>query len=368
VPGGAAPANLDPYGPVAPVPTAPTAPGGGTTGVPQAPPVDYTQAPVPATQPTLTPREQFLLARRQAVLGNVVARRQPAAPKPQGTWADLNIPTATSSYPQDMSRVLTMDRVISAVLVRPYDSRSSQQVVAQVDRNIYGAHGRSILIPRGSQIIGIAQGGGERVAIEWKQIIRPDGARFMFNATAADAMGQAGVPGRVNERLLKRYGSILLGTILSAGTAGVFGAEETASGGLGGENGRNTGAIIGDIVRQDIQKITQDIVQRNQNIQPIISVPAGTRITVVPTMDIQMRPLQGQVQQVRSYPIQQNGGARAPSFNPSQGAGNGEQRDPNAPIDFDAQQPVQARRNNAPSPLPAQTVPTTGATPPWDSN
>src|SRR3546814_9763210 len=101
------------------------------------------------------------------------------AQKEDWTWKDLNIPTSTSSYPQDMSRVVTMDRVITAVLERPYDSRTSQQVVAQVDRNVYGGHGRSILIPRGSRIIGTATGGNERVAIQWKQIIRHDGARFI---------------------------------------------------------------------------------------------------------------------------------------------------------------------------------------------
>src|SRR3546814_20576543 len=98
-----------------------------------------------------------------------------------------------------MSRVVTMDRVITAVLERPYDSRSSQQVVAQVDRNVYGGHGRSILIPRGSRIIGTASGGNERVAIQWKQIIRPDGARFIIEASEEEAMGPGGVPGRVNQ-------------------------------------------------------------------------------------------------------------------------------------------------------------------------
>src|SRR3546814_20607820 len=72
---------------------------------------------------------------------------------------------------------------------------------------------------------------------------------------------------------------------------------------------RNHGAIITDIVRRDIEKITQDIVQRNQAVQPIIAVPAGTRITVIPTMDIQMRPMVGRTEEVRSYPRQQNAGA-----------------------------------------------------------
>jgi type IV secretory pathway VirB10-like protein len=274
--------------------------------------------------------------------------------RPQGTWADLKVPTATSSYQQDMSRVVTMDRVITAVLIRPYDSRSSQQVVAQVDRNVYGAHGRNVLIPRGSQIIGTANGGGERVAIQWKQIIRPDGARFMFDASAADAMGQAGVPGRTNQRLLKRYGAILLGTVFKAGVARVSGAAELPSGSEYGQPARNNGAIVSDLVRQDLEKIMADIVQRNSAVQPIITVPAGTRITVVPTMDLQMRPMQARVEEVRSYPRRMNGGAPAPSMPDGEEGG-------------DVTQPRNARRN-AESPLPSEDVPATGNTPPWDSN
>src|SRR3546814_5017237 len=75
---------------------------------------------------------------------------------PRSTRTDTLFPYTT----------LFRSRVITAVLERPYDSRSSQQVVAQVDRNVYGGHGRSILIPRGSRIIGTASGENERVAIQ----------------------------------------------------------------------------------------------------------------------------------------------------------------------------------------------------------
>lgn len=369
VPGAAAPGGLDPYGPVAPVP--------GAEAPPASPPVDYTQPSVPPTQPTLSPREQFLLARRQSVLsGARPSGRSQQAQKQEGSWADLDIPTSTSSFPQDMSRVVTMDRVITAVLTRPYDSRASQQVVAQVDRNVYGAHGRTILIPRGSTIIGVASGGAERVAIKWSQIIRPDGARFIIEATAADAMGQSGVPGRVNQRLMKRYGSILLGTVFGAGTAGIFGAqEESVSNGQNGQQStaRNNGAIITDIVRRDIEKITQDIVQRNQNVQPIISVPAGTRITVVPTMDIQMRPAARKTIEAQSYPRSQNAGApvnrygaAAPGSGGNPGGGSGP-----SDIAFDAEQLRQQREQGSTQtngPFPPQDVPTMGANPPWNSN
>ncbi len=338
--------DVDPYGPA-----------------PAAPPVDYSQAPVREVQPSLSPRERFLLSRRQAVFGGASPRigdRRSA--RPSGGWDELNIPTSTSSMPQNMTRVVTMDRVITAALVRPYDSRSAQQVVAQVDRNVYGGHGRTILIPRGSKLIGVAQGGTERVAISWTQLIRPDGARFIIQAESGDAMGQAGVPGKINQRLLKRYGSILLGTTLNAGIAKVFDAEETAGTGDLSPPARNNGAIISDIVRADLEKIANDIVQRNSRVQPIVTVPAGTRITVIPTMDLVLRPASRKQVQARAYPRPQNAGAQAPAYaDPA----SSEQGGDSPSINFDESS---GNYTTTPDDLPSREAPPTSSTPPWETN
>lgn len=358
--------GIDPYGPVAPTQ-------GGAT-----PPVDYSQAPVAAAQPMLSPREQFILARRQAVLGNIVRRPVPSAPQSTGDWDEIKVPKAVSSAPQDMSRIVTMDRIITAVLVRSFDSRGTQQVVAQVDRNVYGAMGRNILIPRGSTVIGTMQGGSERAVVAWTQIIRPDGARFVMNASGGDAMGQSGVPGYVNNRWAKRIGSVLLGTVLKVGTALASNASESPSQGtsvaIGGTGGtgaaRNNGAIITDLVNEDINKVVQQIQQQNQNIQPIITVPAGTRVTIIPTQDLVMRPIDRPTIVRPSYPRLMNGGAPAPSFDPQMGG------DEDAPssgrrIDFNApqQQPRRAPAQNAVQrglSSPGIAAPTN--TPPWASN
>ncbi|AXK43776.1 TrbI/VirB10 family protein [Erythrobacter aureus] len=339
--------GVDPYGPA-----------------PAAPPVDYSQAPAQPVQPSLTPREQFLLARRQAVFSGANPRSAaPHASRRGGGWDELDIPTSTSSMPHDMTRVVTMDRVITAALVRPYDSRSSQQVVAQVDRNVYGGHGRTILIPRGSKLIGIAQGGAERVGISWTQLIRPDGARFVIEAESGDAMGQAGVPGKINNRLLKRYGSILLGTTLNAGVARIFDAEETASDGDLSQPARNNGAIISDIVRADLEKIVNDIVQRNSKVLPIVTVPAGTRITVIPTMDLVLRPASRREVQAMSYPRAQNAGAAAPTYTARDTSG---QQQNGSSITFS--ESAGNYTGGGPNDLPPREAPPTSSTPPWESN
>lgn len=356
---GPAPSNIDPYGPVSPQPAS-------------APPVDYSQPPAPTPQAPaakpLTAREQFILARRQAVLGNITYRSpqtQTLSNAPaRGGWDEIGIPKATSSLPQDMSRVVTMDRIITAVLARPYDSRQTQQVVAIVDRNVYGGQGRTILIPRGSSVIGQMVGGGERVGVVWNQIIRPDGARFVFEGSGGDAMGQAGVPGKVNNRYFKRFGAAFLGTLLKVGTAlSTNASEQVVSGGVSGQEtvARDNGAIITDIVSNDINAALAPLIQKAQQIQPIITVPAGTRMTIVPNMDLVMQPVQRQTIIRPSYPRQMNGGSGPV---PQSGARTIDMSQSNSGSASISQQERQQAIGRTLSSTP--TGPS--ATPPWGSN
>lgn len=309
LPGGAAAGQgIDPYGPVDPNVSG-GAPQQGTTSQPAGP-------------PPLSLREQYILARRQSAFSGIAPRygkpqagqapARGAAPAP-GSWDEIKVPSVTSSAQQDMTRVLTMDRVITAVLMRTFDNRSSQQVVAQVDRNVYGGNGRTILIPRGSTVIGTMSSGAERSVVNWTQIIRPDGARFVMKASGGDAMGQSGVPGYTNQRLGRRFGAVLLGTVLKSGVAAATNATRT-EGNTGGQIGgitsqANTGAIVTDIVSEDINRIIEQIIAQNQNILPVTVVPAGTRMTIFPQQDLVMYPVQRETITRPAYPRAMNGNA-----------------------------------------------------------
>lgn len=300
-----APGNIDPYGPV--------------TATNSSRPDPNAPLPMTPRERAAMERQQFVEGRRVAIFSGIQPRGSStasgaAASKDDGSWENLSIPTSESSYPHDMSRVVTMDRIITAVILRTYDSRSQNTVVAQVDRNVYSAQGRNILIPRGTQIIGTGVGGQiDRAAITWHQMIRPDGARFIIEGLAGDAQGAGGVPGYVNERLGRRYGSILLGTALNSAIAVGLKAKTSTSGGLDGGTSQSNGAIVSDIVRQDLNKITADILQRNANLQTVITVPAGTRVTVIPTQDLLLRPLKGPTETRVTYPRPAQGAVPPPA-------------------------------------------------------
>ncbi|MGN0929241.1 MAG: TrbI/VirB10 family protein [Alphaproteobacteria bacterium] len=129
-----------------------------------------------------------------------------------------------SSMPKDERYVLRQSKPIPAVLNRPiyfgnvnantYNENGDGTIftndhanaVATVERNVYGGDGRTIIIPSGSQLIGVAEapiGAGiqeiEKISIRWDRLIRPDGAEFDLTGIAnytADAQGREGVPGK----------------------------------------------------------------------------------------------------------------------------------------------------------------------------
>ncbi|MCP3941454.1 MAG: TrbI/VirB10 family protein, partial [Desulfobacteraceae bacterium] len=135
-----------------------------------------------------------------------------------GKW---NEPKTQASLPIDMSRVLTMDRFISAILVPEIDSELSGKVTAQVEQNVYGAHGRKILVPAGTRAIGryesLKKVGEERLSIRWMRLITPDGINIHCgDAEMVDSMGRVGITGDVDRKYFERYGMSLLVSAITA--------------------------------------------------------------------------------------------------------------------------------------------------------
>ena len=67
-------------------------------------------------------------------------------------------PARTSGLPVDNERILTTDRYVSGILETSINSQlagdgEGQDVVIQVNRDVFGYHGRSILIPKGSRLV-----------------------------------------------------------------------------------------------------------------------------------------------------------------------------------------------------------------------
>ena len=210
-----------------------------------------------------------------------------------------------STWPVDMSRVLLADKAVPAVLVRSIDSRyPNVPVTAIVERHIYAEAGRNILIPAGSRLIGKLQGssafdfGRDQAAklnIEWKRLIRPDGAAFKFEAMSGDAQGRGGVAAYLDMQLLKKFalpfvsslgeGLILRLTELNEAKS----VASTTTNGSGGTTSETAASQTRKMLINNFQDIWDELMRMAGEIPPIVYVPSGTRLTAFSSTDLWLR-------------------------------------------------------------------------------
>lgn len=120
------------------------------------------------------------------------------------------------------SLVVAAGTLIPAVLETPIDTARPGMVRAIVSRDARGFDGRRVLIPRASRLVGEYQAdvrtGQNRVLVTWNTLVLPDGTQVELKSPAADALGGAGIPGKVHSYFLARFASALLQTAMVVGT------------------------------------------------------------------------------------------------------------------------------------------------------
>lgn len=201
-----------------------------------------------------------------------------------------------SSLPVDRSRILTVDRVIPAVLETPITNVMCNQVIAVIDNDVRSPDSLNILIPHGSRAVGQCQAfADERVNIHWTRIITPDGVSIRFNKAlgdTADAAGQGGVSGRLQYKNFDRYGLPLISTsfdILSSVARAMFGStQESTVSNYTGTSTQTISAVdkalneVNDKVNPQLKAIIKDIA----DVREMVVVAGGTRIEIVAQEDI----------------------------------------------------------------------------------
>jgi hypothetical protein len=210
-------------------------------------------------------------------------------------YGDAGLPGTVSSFPVDRSRVLTADRYIPAVLENTISSQLPGRAIAVVERPVFGEEGRLVLIPAGSRVIGHYRAqskyGLARLDISWSRILRPDGGSINLEADGADVMGRAGIPGDLDERLAAKYGSSFLVSVIGAAADWALANNSAVvSSPIGGattvESGRT---IAANRFGNDMDRLAQRMVEDNIDVRPVLAVPQGTRILIIPTEDVWLR-------------------------------------------------------------------------------
>ena len=198
-----------------------------------------------------------------------------------------------SGLPVDNERILTTDRYVSGILETSINSQLAGEegerndVVIQVNRDVFGYHGRSILIPKGSRLVcgfRAPKQGESRLGLSCGRILLGGSRAEIYQAAGGgfDVQGKRGVSGEVDNRFWEKYGTAL---ILSA----ISGAVRASSAAIPNEEGAEIAGEGAQELGERFGEITAAILEETVNLAPIISLPQGTRLVLRPGADWHIR-------------------------------------------------------------------------------
>ena len=175
--------------------------------------------------------------------------------------------------------------IIPAALITGVRSDLPGQITAQVTANVYDSPtGRILLIPQGARLIGeydseIAAG-QTRVLLAWDRLIMPDGRSIVLERQpGADGAGFAGLQDRVNQH----WGNLLKAAAVS--TLLDVGAE------LGADSEDDLTRALRRGSQDTVNQTGQQIVRRQLNVQPTLTIRPGHPLRVVITRDLVLEPI-----------------------------------------------------------------------------
>ena len=188
-------------------------------------------------------------------------------------------PVERASIIVNPANTVTQGTVIQASLETAIDSSLPGPIRAVVTQDVHSYDGTRILIPRGSRLIGRYSAnvsiGQYRAMVAWERIILPDNQSVALSAFGGDAIGRAGVSGRVNRRFGERFGSAALISLLSSGPA--LAAREIEN------DMARDGATR---VSGDLRDATGSVLSDYLSLPPIITINQGARVTVMVDRDL----------------------------------------------------------------------------------
>ena len=175
--------------------------------------------------------------------------------------------------------------IIPAALITGIRSDLPGQITAQVTQNVYDSiTGRILLIPQGARLIGEYDSqitaGQTRVLFAWDRLILPDGRSIVLERQpGADAAGYAGLQDRVNQH----WGNLLKAAAIS--TLLGIGAE------MGADEEDDLTRALRRGTQDTINQTGQQIVRRQLDVSPTLTIRPGYPLRVVLTRDLVLEPV-----------------------------------------------------------------------------
>lgn len=189
--------------------------------------------------------------------------------------ASRTVQTARAVQLQDVHRLVTQGTMIPAILDTAISSDLPGELKATISRDVWSADATTILIPKGSTLIGEYSSdislGQRRVLVAWNRVITTDKRSIMIGSRGVDGLGRAGLTGNVQHHFGLKFEAAFFISIFSGISS--FG-NRTLS-----ENDLSTGT-------DGFANSGQDAFEEYLSIPPTIWVDQGENINVFVSRDL----------------------------------------------------------------------------------
>ena len=180
---------------------------------------------------------------------------------------------------RNTQQTIPQGAMIPGVLETALNSDLPGYARAVVSRDVRGFDGSTVLVPRGSRVIGqyksaVSQG-QSRAFVIWTRIIRPDGASIQIASSGTDPLGRAGLEGTVDRHFFERFGGAVLLSVINAGVTSLARAPSTQ-------------VVIGS--NTDAAALGASVTSPT-TISPTIKVPQGSPIRIFVARDLDFSPV-----------------------------------------------------------------------------
>lgn len=184
--------------------------------------------------------------------------------------------------------------IIPAVMVGGINSELPGQIIAQVSQNVFDtADGRYLLIPQGSKLYGVYDSrivyGQSRVLVAWNRIIFPDGSAITLESMpGTDSAGYGGFNDEVNNHYFRIFGTALLMSLITGGTAWAVDTvtPSTSTSGVMSNASPSLQQQMTSALAAQLGQTTAQVLTKGMNVKPTLEIRPGYRFNVVVTKDL----------------------------------------------------------------------------------
>jgi type IV secretory pathway VirB10-like protein len=191
------------------------------------------------------------------------------------------VPTSQANTLGNLELKILQGKLIDAVMETAINSDLPGLVRAVVSQDLYGESGRTILLPRGTRLVGqynsTIRKGQARVFLIWNRAIRPDGIEIVLDSGGTDPLGRAGINGKVNNHFWQIFGTSALLSLIGAGAANA---------GANVSDELNSISAYREELANSFQDTSAQVLDRYIDIPPTINVKQGTKIKVLVARDL----------------------------------------------------------------------------------